>query len=276
MSTDLYLLLDCAADPQHHHNLQFHAQRLHQPHASLFERQPEAAHASAAPWLMQLPAQSLDLPLRMWMQLLQHSYFGATVLQAPGGFSALLHHLQGCLDLRCNDGAAALMRFADPRAFVRYCAVLSPPQQRQLLGPVQVWQIEYAGQTAHLRRDDLPQQAAAAPPAPIQLSPQQTALLNLPDAERFLPRLLAEMSREYPTLDAKAERVQHSWQHAQHTLGITHLPTLVAWVKADAGWVPGLRDSTLCRAWFANSATPNLLAADLLQLLNSMLGKGVE
>ncbi|WIX05054.1 hypothetical protein [Xanthomonas oryzae] len=109
----------------------------------------------------------------------------------------------------------------------------------------------------------------------LQLTPEQYAKLCLPDPGSFLPRLAVEVRRDY--LAAVSSRddahlladVQASYRHAVNTFGISHLPTLVRWVKADVAWALGLRDQALTKVWFAQTDNPNVTAADLLAMLSS-------
>ncbi|AKK67564.1 hypothetical protein ISN35_14220 [Xanthomonas translucens pv. undulosa] len=113
----------------------------------------------------------------------------------------------------------------------------------------------------------------------LQLTPEQYAKLCLPDPGAFLPRLAAEVRRDYPKQVAKHDDVallalvRSSYDHAVHVLHITHLPTLVRWVKADVAWAPGLRNQAITGVWFAETDNPNVTAADLLSMLSSDLGQ---
>ncbi|MEG2049571.1 MAG: hypothetical protein RR100_22195 [Comamonas sp.] len=109
----------------------------------------------------------------------------------------------------------------------------------------------------------------------LQLTPEQFAKLCLPDADEFVPQLAAEIRQDYPS--AVSERsdselqaeVRESHQYAVNQLHITHLPTLVKWVKADVVWARGLRNQAITSAWFSATTHPNVTAADLLALLAS-------
>jgi len=109
----------------------------------------------------------------------------------------------------------------------------------------------------------------------LQLTPKQFAKLCLPDPDAFVPQLAAEVRRDYPSRvsersdsDLQAE-VRESYHYAVNQLHITHLPTLVRWVKADVAWARGLRNQAITQAWFSAATHPNVIAADLLALLAS-------
>lgn len=67
----------------------------------------------------------------------------------------MFDHLEAQLDIALPDGTLALMRFFDPRAWLRYAGVLTVDQQLQLLGPALEWQITLQGQEWTLARADL-------------------------------------------------------------------------------------------------------------------------
>lgn len=107
----------------------------------------------------------------------------------------------------------------------------------------------------------------------LQLTTEQLAKLCLPDPGEFIPRLAAEVRRDYPAAvanrsDAELQaEVQVSYQFAIDQLRITHLPTLVKWVKADVAWARGVRNQPLTTEWFKQTTHPNATAADLLAIL---------
>ncbi|AJQ86693.1 hypothetical protein ACQR53_20255 [Xanthomonas oryzae] len=109
----------------------------------------------------------------------------------------------------------------------------------------------------------------------LQLTNEQYAKLCLPDPGSFLPRLAAEVRRDHAeAVSARNDAqlladVQESYRHAVNTFGITHLPTLVRWVKADVAWARGLRDQPIHKVWFARTDNPNVTAADVLAMLSS-------
>lgn len=109
----------------------------------------------------------------------------------------------------------------------------------------------------------------------LQLTPEQFAKLCLPEPDDFLPQLAAEVRQGYPTeVSGRSDsrllaEVRESYQYAVNQLNITHLPTLVKWVKADVAWAQGLRHQPITSAWFSKTTRPNVTAADLLALLAS-------
>ncbi len=112
----------------------------------------------------------------------------------------------------------------------------------------------------------------------LKLTPEQYKLLCLPDPGSFLPKLAKEVRNEYPKQTAQfddaslLDEVERSYLHASHQLGITHLPTLVRWVKADVAWAHGLRNKQITLVWMKQTTNPNVTAADLLSMLGSDLG----
>ena len=113
----------------------------------------------------------------------------------------------------------------------------------------------------------------------IRLTPEQYRLLCLPEPSTFLPKLANEVRSDYPRQTAHLDElallaeVERSYSHAAYQFRITHLPTLVRWVKADVGWARGLRDKPLPISWFEQSEHPNVTAADLLSLIGSDLAR---
>lgn len=156
-----FALVDCAAQPQRSGELQYHCTSAGYQHRSLFAGEPEAAHASAAPWLIELPTGAVQQPIHHWMTRQGQHPAGVTTLASSVPFELLFQHLQRQLDVVLPNGSLALMRFYDPRAWLRYCDVLTPRQQYDLLGPVLEWQVTVQGQSWHLVRDDLERQLEA-------------------------------------------------------------------------------------------------------------------
>lgn len=267
-----FALVDCAASPGRIGDLRYHVASAGVAARCLFAGRPEAVHADAAPWLVALPQGALQQPVERWRLALGGTAAGVTRVWAEGGFDALFDHLQACLELRLPDGQRALMRFYCPRAWRRYGEVLTPAQQRAVLGPVQEWETTLKGCSVTVRADTA---IAPAEMAPLQLSSGQYAALSLPDPADWAPALTAEVRRDYPgaTLavadDALRATVHDSYRYAVRALRITHLPTLVRWVKADVAWARTLRDHAVTGVWFNSTDQPNVTAADLLALLAS-------
>lgn len=267
-----FALVDCAASPGRIGDLRHHAASAGVVARRLFAGRPEAIHADAAPWLVALPQGALQQPVDRWRLALGGTAAGVTRVWAAGGFDALFDHLQACLELRLPDGQRALMRFFCPRAWRRYDEVLTPAQLHAVLGPVQGWETTLNGHSVTVRAETA---AAPANTVPLHLSPGQYAALSLPDPVDWIPALVAEVRRDYPVAtravadDALRATVHDSCRHAVRALRITHLPTLVRWVKADVAWAPTLRDHAVTGVWFATTDQPNVAAADLLALLAS-------
>ena len=157
-----FALVDCAAAAERAGTLHHHVSTAGLQHRCLFEGQPEAAHAHAAPWLIELPVSGIQQPVDHWLASLEQKVAGLTLLASRVPFEPLFVHLQQQLDIALPDGSLALMRFYDPRAWLRYCQVLSVPQQLELLGPVLEWQVTLQGQSHTLLSADLQQQQEAA------------------------------------------------------------------------------------------------------------------
>lgn len=107
----------------------------------------------------------------------------------------------------------------------------------------------------------------------LTLTKDQEVLLRLPEPTAFLPKLAAEIRLDYPrpvsNLSDRAllEEVERSYQHASEVLRITHVATLVRWVKADVAWAKGMRSEPSVDLWIRSARIPNLTAADLLSNL---------
>ncbi|WP_269792430.1 DUF4123 domain-containing protein [Stenotrophomonas sp. Iso1] len=132
-----YLIVDCGVRPGAARTLRFYAEGM--PHRSLFDGQPEQAHADVGPWLVQLGDGN---PLHGWLNALEGT--GARVpcvtqLVTEQSFNSVFSHLQEQLELRLADGTAALLRFYDPRVMKRLQRILTPVQSACLLAPFHEW-----------------------------------------------------------------------------------------------------------------------------------------
>lgn len=159
MHWDRFVLVDCAADPLLHRALVWHAERAGLQHRSLFERQPEAEHTHAAPWLMALPIETQQRDLMSWLGLIERCYPCLGWLASEAPFDPLFDHLEEQLDAELPDDSLAILRFWDPRAWVRLQRILKPDQALTLMGPVLEWQVTLNGRALHMRRDDLERMA---------------------------------------------------------------------------------------------------------------------
>lgn len=107
----------------------------------------------------------------------------------------------------------------------------------------------------------------------LQLTAEQEALLRLPEPTAFLPKLAAEIRRDWPRevshlTDAQLlTETERSYDHASHELHITRLPTLVKWVKLDVAGGGQLRREMNTDLYMKQAADPNLAAEDLLSVL---------
>ena len=132
-----YLIVDCAVRSDAARTLRFYAHEL--PHRSLFLGQPEAKHADAGPWLVQVDGST---GLHGWLNALEGT--GDCVpcvsyLSSTENFEAVFAHLQSFLDMRLSDGSSALCRFWDPRVFKRLQRVLTHDQRHSLMAPFSEW-----------------------------------------------------------------------------------------------------------------------------------------
>ncbi|QEO25552.1 hypothetical protein [Xanthomonas translucens] len=110
----------------------------------------------------------------------------------------------------------------------------------------------------------------------LELDARQEALLRLPDPFDLLPRLAAEIRRDMPQLVSGISEQEllaetdHCYLYASHELGITCLPVLVRWTKADVGSGGELHRNMDIDLAMRHAADPNLKAADLLGAIASM------
>ncbi|NZA24922.1 hypothetical protein H0E84_00845 [Luteimonas sp. SJ-92] len=104
----------------------------------------------------------------------------------------------------------------------------------------------------------------------LALTPEQHALLKLPDPFGFLPKLAAEIRRDLPREVSHLNdqqllaEVQRSYDHAAFELKLTRLPTLVKWVKFDVVSGGKLRQEPAVDLAIRNAPNPNLAAEDML------------
>ncbi|SBV52504.1 hypothetical protein XBLMG947_3300 [Xanthomonas bromi] len=92
-----------------------------------------------------------------------------------------------------------------------------------------------------------------------------TRLSSHPGIRRDMPQLVSRMSDQ--ELLAETDRC---YFYASHELGITRLPILVRWTKADVGSGGELHRNPDIDLAMRNAADPNLKAADILGALGSM------
>ena len=156
MSWDRFVIVDCAVDPELHPTLLHHAQQDGLRHRSLFDGQPEAQHAAAAPWLLELPLNHPAPHLHNWLVHLNQSRRAClSWLAADTSFDRLFGHLQAHLDVVLPHKSLALMRYFDPRAWLRYQSILSVDQKLALMGPILEWQVTLDSQPWTATRADL-------------------------------------------------------------------------------------------------------------------------
>lgn len=155
-----YALLDCAPDEGREAELHHHATHSALMHRSLFAGQPEEDLLRASPYLLELPLGAIGQPIHHWLRQLGREPAGTTALFSDAPFEEVFHHLRAQLDIALPDGSLALMRYYDPRAWLRYRDILTMQQHRHLLGPISTWQITVCGQTWALTGSELAQQEA--------------------------------------------------------------------------------------------------------------------
>lgn len=115
---------------------------LHQQHRtrSLFQATPEEGFAHIAPHLIrwddlyppeQDEAICLDqnVPVFSWLWVEEKDS------------AALYRHLKSQLDMRLPDGGLALLRYYDPRVWLKLMKLLNDGQKEHLLGPVRYWSV---------------------------------------------------------------------------------------------------------------------------------------
>lgn len=136
-----YIIVDCAARSDAAQTLRFYAEGF--AHRSLFQGLPEAQHADAGPWLVQVDE---SMGLEGWLNALEGTGKCApcvTHLASSLGFEAVFSHLQSFLDVQLPDSASALLRYWDPRVFHRLQRVLSQDQIQSLIAPFAEWRTSY-------------------------------------------------------------------------------------------------------------------------------------
>ncbi len=105
---------------------------------SLFQGQPEQAHADAGPWLLHLDQGNSALV--GYLDTLERSGVPCmTLLISHKGYEYVFAHLQSMLDMRLADGSKALLRYYDPRVMKRLRHILSAEQFSVLLAPFAEW-----------------------------------------------------------------------------------------------------------------------------------------
>ncbi|UKE72941.1 DUF4123 domain-containing protein [Xanthomonas graminis] len=130
-----YVIVDCAVRHDAAKTLRFYAEQL--PHRALFQGQPEAKHAHAGPWLVQVDHSNA---LHGWLNALDGTCAPCvTHLAASDGFEAVFTHLQSLLHMKLSDGSSALLRFYDPRVMGQLQKVLTEEQFCSIIAPFTEW-----------------------------------------------------------------------------------------------------------------------------------------
>ena len=115
---------------------------------------------------------------------------------------------------------------------------------------------------------------------PIELTPEQEALLRLPEPESFTSRIAAEIRRDMPeetkhmTDPQLLAAVRESYDFAAHELHITRIPTLVRWVRADTVSNGFLRREPAVVLKVKPASDHNLAAEDLLSIIQAQTNWG--
>lgn len=150
-----YALIDAAARPDTPQAIRYYTQGFQA--RSLFANQPEAQHADFGPWLAELDG---NPALDDWLRALDLHPGAVARLEAPADFRQVFGHLESCLDLSLSDGSQAVFRFWDGRVLARLLHLLTVDQKRDLLGPIESWQVKLGPRVLDLRQTDLKERPA--------------------------------------------------------------------------------------------------------------------
>ncbi|HBS61725.1 MAG TPA: hypothetical protein DEB32_03135 [Stenotrophomonas sp.] len=167
---------------------------------------------------------------------------GVTTLTASVPFGVLFQHLQAQLDIALPDGSLALMRFYDPRAWLRYCDVLTTLQRLTLLGPVQEWQVTVQGQFWRVSRADLERTQEA-----VDAAAERCAVRGVVPARRGRLRGAAggRNPARFPCRDRRAQRCRPAARSGHQLpvrgLGAAHHPPARAGALGESRCCLGAR-----------------------------------
>jgi hypothetical protein len=234
----------------------------------LFEGTPEAAFTKKGPWLAPMMTyRGFDYRAYVEREFAPHG--AATWLVTPLSFNAAFDHLRSFLHVKTTAGGDALLRFWDGAVFRRLVYVLEPDQFASLVGPFQRWETTAQPATSYEWSALLPPDDWLTP-APLTLDVKQVAMMSLPQLKRVEIKLAREIWHGNPR--ARAGRkplavladVQRAYRHALEALRLSDLRSVAAWVKADAGWAPGIRNNPGIVMRARSAADANLCVDDLL------------
>lgn len=107
---------------------------------SLFQATPEEGFAHIAPHLIRWS----DLSAAERNQVIdldQEVAAFAWLWMPPEESASLYRHLKSQLDMRLPDGDLALLRYYDPRVWLKLMNLLDDEQKKELIGPVLYWSV---------------------------------------------------------------------------------------------------------------------------------------
>lgn len=118
---------------------------------ALFEGTPDAALASAGPWLVDAAE---DEELRTHLIAAEANAPCVSWLLAEVPLHGLIQLLQLKLDVKLPDGTMALLRFYDPRVLKSLALTLTPEQREAFFGHIVEWHFMCDGQPYRIGRAD--------------------------------------------------------------------------------------------------------------------------
>lgn len=132
---------------------QVHGERLKASadRCALFEGTPDAALASAGPWLLDA-SQDDAIRAKLLATQPQAPYVSWLLVEMP--LHGLAQLLQLRLDARLPDGGTALLRFYDPRVLKSLALTLTAPQREEFFGHILEWHFMCDGQPYRIGRAD--------------------------------------------------------------------------------------------------------------------------
>lgn len=233
----------------------------------LFEGTPEAALTLKGPWLARMETyRGFDYGAYVEREYAPHG--AATWLTTPLSFNAAFEHLRSYLHVRTTRGRSALLRFWDGAVFQRLTYVLAPEQFAALVGPFQQWRTTAVPKTKYTWDAGMSVEVPLSP-APMELSERQAAMLSLPLVGHVDRKLTREIWHGHPTAIAGREplaileSVQRAYRYALEGLRLTDLRSIANWVKADAGWAPGLSQQPSVAMRVRSARHPDLCIEDI-------------
>lgn len=239
----------------------------------LFEGGPEARLTTKGPWLATMEMRyGFDYRAYVERELVPH---GAAIwLDTPLSFDATFRHLRQFMQVRLPDGGTALLRFWDGSVFQRLTYVPQPAQYAALVAPFSRWETT-ATQGVCFKGGPVTIDDDFGIELPLTLTAHQMAMLSLPMVERVARKLTREIWHGNPKARAGMEpavvldAVQRAYRFALENLRLSDLGAIAAWVKADAGWAPGLHRRPGLDRRIRESAQPDLSVEDILSAIKA-------